>query len=290
MAVKHQSSSSSSLRQCTDVAESSQCLHPIQLEADLSSAHNGLFVYQWQDREKPGNVPNPQAVQFQVCIQNRYKLNKKYRRLLPVGGGENVPANVPLEQRTFMEQAKVAAQAENEDNIAEQRRQHGKRVRYGEIIQVGKQLVTAGRDVCLRKQLKLVFHLQLNHVFTSKHIHVSTTQTSRRDKNNMLPLGNSRRRIPAARRQFWVACWITDRYHPCSNLGLGVSEVTTESETSSPFSERTYHAASLVRNTKATRGDQTGFPSGTPIPPPMANSRPSTSTSLTFKKDKYLQN
>ena len=30
----------------------------------------------------------------------------------------------------------MAAQAEDEDNIAEQRRQHGKRVRYGEVIQV----------------------------------------------------------------------------------------------------------------------------------------------------------
>lgn len=30
----------------------------------------------------------------------------------------------------------MAADAENDDNIAEQRRQHGKRVRYGEVIQV----------------------------------------------------------------------------------------------------------------------------------------------------------
>ena len=30
----------------------------------------------------------------------------------------------------------MAAEAENDDNIAEQRRQHGKRVRYGEVIQV----------------------------------------------------------------------------------------------------------------------------------------------------------
>jgi len=29
-----------------------------------------------------------------------------------------------------------AADAEKEDNIAEQKRQHGKRVRYGEIVQV----------------------------------------------------------------------------------------------------------------------------------------------------------
>ena len=31
----------------------------------------------------------------------------------------------------------VAAEAENNDNELEQRRQHGKRVRYGELVQVG---------------------------------------------------------------------------------------------------------------------------------------------------------
>ena len=30
----------------------------------------------------------------------------------------------------------VAAEAENNDNELEQRRQHGKRVRYGEVVQV----------------------------------------------------------------------------------------------------------------------------------------------------------
>ncbi|ELT91343.1 hypothetical protein CAPTEDRAFT_201920 [Capitella teleta] len=124
-----------------------------------SSAHNNLFIYQWQDREKPTNVPNPQALQFQVCIQNRYKLNKKHRKLLPAN--PETETDVSLETKTIRAQAKLAAVAENEDNISEQRRQHGKRVRYGEVI-------------------------QLKHVFTSKYIHISTTQTSRRDKNNML--------------------------------------------------------------------------------------------------------
>jgi len=32
----------------------------------------------------------------------------------------------------------LAAEAENDDNISEQKRQHGKRVRYGEVIQVGR--------------------------------------------------------------------------------------------------------------------------------------------------------
>ena len=31
-----------------------------------SSAHCGLFIYQWQDREKPGNIPNPQG-KFVMC-------------------------------------------------------------------------------------------------------------------------------------------------------------------------------------------------------------------------------
>jgi len=32
----------------------------------------------------------------------------------------------------------LAAVAENDDNISEQKRQHGKRVRYGEVIQVSR--------------------------------------------------------------------------------------------------------------------------------------------------------
>ena len=32
----------------------------------FSSAHCGLFIYQWQDREKPGNIPNPQG-KFVIC-------------------------------------------------------------------------------------------------------------------------------------------------------------------------------------------------------------------------------
>ncbi|CAH1798283.1 unnamed protein product [Owenia fusiformis] len=122
-----------------------------------SSTHNGLYIYQRQDREKPGNIPNSQAVQFQMCIQNRYKLNKKYRKWLE--SSQNDPDN--LDTKAYLSQSKLSAQAENDDNIAEQRRQQGKRVRYGEII-------------------------QLKHMFTGKFIHVSTTQTSRRDKNNMM--------------------------------------------------------------------------------------------------------
>jgi len=32
----------------------------------------------------------------------------------------------------------------------------------------------------------MMIAVQLKHVFTGKYVHISTTQTSRRDKNNML--------------------------------------------------------------------------------------------------------
>ena len=44
------------------------------------------------------------AIQFQICIQNRYKLNKKYRKLLTAYGDE-VDS---LETKTIKGQAKVS--------------------------------------------------------------------------------------------------------------------------------------------------------------------------------------
>ena len=44
----------------------------------------------------------------------------------------------------------MAAEAENKDNLAGQTRQHGKRVRYGEIV-------------------------QLKHIFSAKYVHMNTT-------------------------------------------------------------------------------------------------------------------
>lgn len=73
-----------------------------------------------------------QAVVFEICIQNRYKLNKKYRKLMLAS--QNAPDN--LELKANLQQAKASAHAEDEDNVSEQKRQHAKRVRYGEIIQV----------------------------------------------------------------------------------------------------------------------------------------------------------
>uniref|UniRef100_A0A1I8FJ73 MIR domain-containing protein n=1 Tax=Macrostomum lignano TaxID=282301 RepID=A0A1I8FJ73_9PLAT len=78
-----------------------------------------------------------------------------------VTGQPEVPAIGEFEQQQHLEQAKSAACAENVDNMAEQRRNQGKRLRYGEIV-------------------------QLRHQFTGKYIHVNTNQTSQCDKNNML--------------------------------------------------------------------------------------------------------
>ncbi|KAL4234550.1 hypothetical protein ACF0H5_006191 [Mactra antiquata] len=123
-----------------------------------SATDNGLCIYTNQDRNRPTNIPNQHVVVFQVCIQNRYKLNKKYRKwLTTVGEGTN-PAEANV--KAILAQSSTAAQAENNDNELEQKRQHGKRVRYGEIV-------------------------QLKHILTGKFVHMSTTQTSQIDKNYM---------------------------------------------------------------------------------------------------------
>ncbi|XP_053402419.1 inositol 1,4,5-trisphosphate receptor type 1-like isoform X7 [Mercenaria mercenaria] len=122
-----------------------------------SATDNGLCIYTNQDRNRPTNIPNQHVVVFQVCIQNRYKLNKKYRKwltTLQADGGLESGAKAALTL------SRGAAEAENNDNELEQKRQHGKRVRYGEIV-------------------------QLKHILTSKFVHMSTTQTSQIDKNYM---------------------------------------------------------------------------------------------------------
>ncbi|WAR13612.1 ITPR1-like protein [Mya arenaria] len=117
---------------------------------------NGLCIYSNQDRNRPTNIPNQHVVVFQVCIQNRYKLNKKYRKWLQTLANDGTEPNI----KSLLAQSKAAANAEYNDNELEQKRQHGKRVRYGEIV-------------------------QLKHVFTGKFVHMSTTQTSQIDKNYM---------------------------------------------------------------------------------------------------------
>ncbi|KAK2143258.1 hypothetical protein LSH36_859g02062 [Paralvinella palmiformis] len=123
-----------------------------------STVHNGLQIYHKQNMEQPRGIPDPRgtAAVFCVCVPNRYKLAKKYRRLL-----ESISNPDGEEERELLEHVKAASIAENTDNVLEQKRNTGRRVRYGEVI-------------------------QLKHSFTGKYIHMSTTKTSKVDKNNML--------------------------------------------------------------------------------------------------------
>ncbi|CAH1800283.1 unnamed protein product [Owenia fusiformis] len=120
-----------------------------------STIHSELGVYGRQEREKP-DIPDPQVVSFKICVPNRYKLNKKHRKLLEKS--EAAPNDLQLKNQSS--QAKLAADAENEDNKSEQGRQLGKKLLYGQVI-------------------------QLRHVFSGKFIHVSTTQTSKTESSNM---------------------------------------------------------------------------------------------------------
>nr|XP_006825393.1 PREDICTED: inositol 1,4,5-trisphosphate receptor type 1-like [Saccoglossus kowalevskii] len=121
-----------------------------------SCAHTALQVYPKQDRDKP-NLPNPQAATFQVCIQNRYKAQKRYRKAKEAS--EIDPNN--LARKNKASSFKISADAEENDNEQEQKRQHGKPVKYGQVV-------------------------QLKHLFTNKYIHVSSTQTSATEYSNML--------------------------------------------------------------------------------------------------------
>ncbi|XP_060552412.1 inositol 1,4,5-trisphosphate receptor type 2-like [Ruditapes philippinarum] len=123
-----------------------------------SSVHSHVFIYQNQDRDKPTKIPSAQACEFIVGLQNRYKLNKKFRKYKSMVANSE---GIIHEDETLLRQHKMAAEAENMDNAQEQKRQLGKRVRYGEIV-------------------------QLKHVFTNKYIHTCTSQTSQVDKNNMV--------------------------------------------------------------------------------------------------------
>ncbi|GFR59735.1 inositol 1,4,5-trisphosphate receptor type 3-like isoform X13 [Elysia marginata] len=77
------------------------------------------------------------------------------------GAEPGKPELPPGVSKTLLQQTKLAAEAEHADNTSEQKRQQGKKVRYGEIV-------------------------QLKHVLTNKYIHMCTSQTSQRDKNNMM--------------------------------------------------------------------------------------------------------
>ncbi|BFZ19740.1 hypothetical protein BsWGS_22779 [Bradybaena similaris] len=144
------------------------CLYSVDTEGyvnatQTSTSYSEIYIYQHQDRDKPTRIPNPQAVTFQICIQNRYKLSKKLRKLTSAQctNGSDLKVESSMVDKTVLAQTKHAAAAENADNMSEQKRQQGKKVRYGEIV-------------------------QLKHIFSNKYIHMCTSQTSQRDKNNMM--------------------------------------------------------------------------------------------------------
>ncbi|XP_052703114.1 inositol 1,4,5-trisphosphate receptor type 3-like isoform X2 [Crassostrea angulata] len=120
-----------------------------------SSVHNEVAVGSRQDRQRP-NIQDQQVISFHLEVANRYKLNKKLRKIQAKLGDD--PENISM--RNAVSRAKAAADAENDDNILEQKRQLGKKVLYGQVI-------------------------QLRHQFTNKYIHVSTTKTSDTESNNM---------------------------------------------------------------------------------------------------------
>ncbi|XP_053404101.1 inositol 1,4,5-trisphosphate receptor type 3-like isoform X2 [Mercenaria mercenaria] len=93
---------------------------------------------------------------FEICVANRYKLNKKARELQ--SRIDERPDDYTLRSR--FHQAQLAAKAETEDNDLEQKRQQGKKLLYGQVI-------------------------QLKHRFTLKYIHVSTSATSPTEGKNM---------------------------------------------------------------------------------------------------------
>ncbi|XP_033730119.1 LOW QUALITY PROTEIN: inositol 1,4,5-trisphosphate receptor type 2-like [Pecten maximus] len=95
-------------------------------------------------------------ITFEICVANRYKLNKQFKKQSSKLAED--PENLAL--RASVAQSKLAAVAETEDNETEQKRQQGRKVLYGQIV-------------------------QLRHVFSSKYIHVSTTKTSETESSNM---------------------------------------------------------------------------------------------------------
>ncbi len=123
-----------SLRIGEKLASPSPCLS-IVFRIVCSSTHNGVYIFHRQDRDRPAGIQNPHsefkfisttllwtsaqwtlvvfsifpffsAATFQVCIQNRYKLTKKYRKLTDTSLGD--PDN--LEVKAALAQAKVSRQ------------------------------------------------------------------------------------------------------------------------------------------------------------------------------------
>ncbi|KAI0220817.1 Inositol 1,4,5-trisphosphate receptor type 3 [Lamellibrachia satsuma] len=113
-----------------------------------SEACSQLAVEPHHGWETP-SISDPQVFSFEVMVASMYKLNKQHCKL-KVRYDSN-PQDDFLAAELL--EAKKGADAENYDNISEQQRQLGKKVLYGQVI-------------------------ELRHVFSGLYVHVNTTRTS----------------------------------------------------------------------------------------------------------------
>ncbi|KAK6195492.1 hypothetical protein SNE40_000911 [Patella caerulea] len=125
------------------------------LSFQTSSVHSEIAVASKQERVR-SHISNQQVKAFEVCVPNKYKQRSKYSRLLEQL--KKGPDNINL--KNSVAQAKITADQESEDNGSEQKKQQGRKVVYGQLI-------------------------QLRHLFTGKYVHVSTKKTSNTESNNM---------------------------------------------------------------------------------------------------------
>ncbi|XP_077862152.1 inositol 1,4,5-trisphosphate-gated calcium channel ITPR1-like [Saccoglossus kowalevskii] len=121
-----------------------------------SCAHTALHVHSGQHGNNR-SIPNAEAVTFQMCVQNRYKALKNYKKAKQAS--EKFPKDTTKKLTAL--KLKISADKEQNNNEQEQKRQHGRPVIYGQII-------------------------QLKHKFTDKYIHVSSTQTSATEYSSIL--------------------------------------------------------------------------------------------------------
>ncbi|CAD5117763.1 DgyrCDS6509 [Dimorphilus gyrociliatus] len=127
----------------------------VHLFCEDSNAHNSLQTFYQQKKEDYidiKDIPDSQAITFEICPRNRYKLNKIYR--------QTQSSKKRLADGVSIEKLRSDALSETRDNEKEKQRAHGQRLRYGQII-------------------------QLKHIFTDNYVHISTSKTSLRDKNCM---------------------------------------------------------------------------------------------------------
>ncbi|XP_075250138.1 inositol 1,4,5-trisphosphate-gated calcium channel ITPR2-like isoform X3 [Convolutriloba macropyga] len=117
---------------------------------------NTLAVSRDPDQIYP-NLPNPHVAVFKICVANRYKLDKQFRKLQEQSKAD--ADDVSLKAK--LNEAELAAQAESEGNMSEQKRLQGKPLTYGATI-------------------------QLQHQFSHRYVHVNTNRTSRTSSSDMM--------------------------------------------------------------------------------------------------------